>query len=460
MPDRGRVQRFRDHSVAGVNWRPTRFVDEVPSSRVCGLCRMIPQRTLLLPCDHVLCQSCHAGIAEGGGGRCPFDQEPFEDAECTEHNLPARKGSLFKVYCWNEDHGCQFEGSIEHMLTHYENECTFHAVECLRCGEAVPHKDLPAHYVAGCNGDVSSASPDDSPSESAALTPQGVAAAVEEFKTLLRDSNHEQLLLTVQSQVNRLAEQVRAMESLSAGITREVTASVKAEMTEFAAKISTAAVQEATPRTSATEEASSTSTSQSCPGTIVASQQPDAFADLPQDVLRNMRQTWLQDYPQHAVTYCVSGTDNCHLILRTGLSTTRTWREVKGDTLYVVTVQNIDRKNVWPMISLKFLDITVLHTRDSYFTVQASKYHSSFDVRIVFHGMRGGSLCSAPKFTVRGIHWYTWPLDPIKLECRCDYDSDSWAHFCSDFYSGKLIRDEFIDSGKVEFSIELSRVNR
>ncbi|KAH7958007.1 hypothetical protein HPB51_028010 [Rhipicephalus microplus] len=72
MSDLRRVHRFRDHAVAGVNWRPTRFVDEVPSLRVCCLCRMIPKTVLALPCGHLLCQSCLAASSHGSGGRCPW----------------------------------------------------------------------------------------------------------------------------------------------------------------------------------------------------------------------------------------------------------------------------------------------------------------------------------------------------------------------------------------------------
>ncbi|KAH6923918.1 hypothetical protein HPB50_009429 [Hyalomma asiaticum] len=97
MPDVRRMHRFRDHVVAGVNWRPMRFVSEVPSSRLCGLCGMIPKRILLLPCGHVLCQSCHAASSQESGGRCPLDQEPFDEAECSGHDFPARRANVLRV---------------------------------------------------------------------------------------------------------------------------------------------------------------------------------------------------------------------------------------------------------------------------------------------------------------------------------------------------------------------------
>ncbi|KAL1470609.1 hypothetical protein MTO96_004560 [Rhipicephalus appendiculatus] len=225
MPDLRRVHRFRDHAVAGVNWRPTRFVDEVHCTRVCGLCRMIPKRTVLLPCSHVLCQPCHAASSQGGGGRCPLDQEPFEKDDCGSYHLPIRTANAFKVHCWNEAHGCESEGALESMLRHYENECTFHIVECLRCGEDVLHRELQTHYVAGCSAAVSTARTENSTlPESRALTLQNVTLALEEVKTMLRDANHEQLLLAIQSPMNELIEQIRNHESRSAEIPHDVAA--------------------------------------------------------------------------------------------------------------------------------------------------------------------------------------------------------------------------------------------
>ncbi|KAL1421687.1 hypothetical protein MTO96_004071 [Rhipicephalus appendiculatus] len=97
-----RVHRFRGHAVAGVNWRPTRLFDQLPSFRVCDLCRVIPKRTMVMPCSHVLCLTCHRASCEGVDGRCPMDGEPFVVAECSALVLPATKASSLKIYCWNE----------------------------------------------------------------------------------------------------------------------------------------------------------------------------------------------------------------------------------------------------------------------------------------------------------------------------------------------------------------------
>ncbi|XP_049275569.1 uncharacterized protein LOC125760023 [Rhipicephalus sanguineus] len=219
MPDLRRVHRFRDHAVAGVNWRPTRFVDEVPSLRVCSLCRMIPKRILVLPCSHLLCQSCHAASSQGCGGRCPLDQEPFEEAECDSYGLPTRKANALKVHCWNEAHGCEFVGAIEDVLKHNETECDYHAVECLRCGEEVLHRELSTHSRDGCSAGTENPSP-----ECNALTLQDVIASLEEMKRMLSDPDYDELLPLIQRKMNELTERL-AIQGSTTMSTRGVRAS-------------------------------------------------------------------------------------------------------------------------------------------------------------------------------------------------------------------------------------------
>nr|XP_037273086.1 TNF receptor-associated factor 3-like [Rhipicephalus microplus] len=150
MPDtarRGVYYRFSNHVVTGVNWRRTRLVDEIPSARVCCVCRTIPRRTVLLSCLHALCEDCHATNRQARSALCPLDQEPSEEDECVAVNFPSRKAESVKVYCWNEDQGCEYVGNVGDMLRHYENECAFHTVECSTCNGSVLHKDILAHHA-------------------------------------------------------------------------------------------------------------------------------------------------------------------------------------------------------------------------------------------------------------------------------------------------------------------------
>ncbi|KAH8031133.1 hypothetical protein HPB51_012853 [Rhipicephalus microplus] len=328
MSDLRRVHRFRDHAVAGVNWRPTRFVNELPSLRVCCLCRMIPKRIFVLPCGHLLCQSCVTASSQGRGGRCPLDQEPFEEAKCHSYDFNTRTVKALKVHCWNEGHGCKFEGAMEIMLRHYENECTFHTVECFRCDEQVLHSELPAHYSAGCSAAVSLACPKNTSSDSQAFTLRDVTGALAELKALLRGANQELLLPMIESRMNELTERIRNLESMSAVITRAAREAVTSDLVQVAAPSPSASqIKETSRQTATEEEAGASSTSQSCSGENLNPPQLEPLVDLPREVLEAMRKTSSQDYPRHAFT---NVKPDIRLELVGLLPTALSWREVFG----------------------------------------------------------------------------------------------------------------------------------
>ncbi|KAL1475969.1 hypothetical protein MTO96_036884 [Rhipicephalus appendiculatus] len=161
MPDRPghrALHRLCD-SVNGVNWRPTRFEDELTLSRyACCVCHVLPSTTVLLPCSHSLCEQCLTGcVVQDGGSVCPLDQEPFCEDECQKNRLPAKKKQNLTAHCWNEDDGCQFVGTIEAVLLHFDRECAFYALQCPRCERRILRTDIAAHNVAGCSQNASCA---------------------------------------------------------------------------------------------------------------------------------------------------------------------------------------------------------------------------------------------------------------------------------------------------------------
>ncbi|KAL1444829.1 hypothetical protein MTO96_045378 [Rhipicephalus appendiculatus] len=138
-------------SVSGANWRPTRSEDR-RTIYSCQVCHVVPSKMVVLPCVHILCEQCLTGsIVQGGGRVCPLDGMPISDDECQWLKFPAKTTNDIKAHCWNEADGCQFVGTIEAVLLHFEKRCTFHAIECPRCGQRMLRTEIAAHYVAGCS---------------------------------------------------------------------------------------------------------------------------------------------------------------------------------------------------------------------------------------------------------------------------------------------------------------------
>ncbi|XP_037554589.2 uncharacterized protein LOC119431190 isoform X2 [Dermacentor silvarum] len=216
MPDDGRraLHRVCD-SVSGVNWRPTRFADDLMLTRyACCVCHVIPSTTIVLPCCHALCEQCQAGsVVQDGGSVCPLDAEPFCEDECQKWQLPERKKQNLKAYCWNEAHGCNFVGPLAALLRHFEEECAFHTFPCQQCGESVPNSQLAAHYIGGCSKG--------SWPGGATVVTDDVAAARKDVAEPRRNT-YEDDISTLQSQVNELTQAARIqgaqLEELNAAL--------------------------------------------------------------------------------------------------------------------------------------------------------------------------------------------------------------------------------------------------
>ncbi|XP_065311305.1 uncharacterized protein [Dermacentor albipictus] len=216
MPDRGCLALHRVcDSVSGVNWRPTRFVDELTLNHyACCVCQVIPSTTVLLPCSHALCEQCQRGsVVQDGGSVCPLDGEPFREDECQKLQLPERKKQKLKAHCWNEAHGCDFVGPLAALLGHFEAECAFHTSPCQRCGENVSNAKLAAHYIDGCSTNnlspatlVESSTRGEAAASSSATGDVTATAQGIEGKTEYR---YEDEIPALQSQVNELTEAAR-----------------------------------------------------------------------------------------------------------------------------------------------------------------------------------------------------------------------------------------------------------
>ncbi|KAL1470604.1 hypothetical protein MTO96_004555 [Rhipicephalus appendiculatus] len=260
MPDPRRAYRFRDHAVAGVNWRPTRFVDEGTPKEAVDFVHWTTSRS--------------------------------KKFSVSAMNYPPRRANALKVYCWNEAKGCKSEGTMESMLRHYENECTFHTLECLRCGEEVLHRELATHYVARCSAADSLAGTEKISSESGAVTFQDVMGALEEVKALWRDANCEQLLLLeIQTRMNQLVELIRNRESRLTVKTEVLAVPATSKTDQVAGPSPSTSLQEGTSMQNPTEQVSSSSTTLWCSQETLMPRQLEPLVDLPKEVLQAMRKT-------------------------------------------------------------------------------------------------------------------------------------------------------------------------
>lgn len=396
MPDQGRTRlyRVRGHAVGGVNWRPTRFAEDVPQAHVCFLCGMIPSSMVLLPCAHLLCEPCHTGSAIEGNGLCPLDREPFEEHDCSLIALPARKASQLKAHCWNESTGCQFIGTLEAVLRHYEEECDCHAVECPRCDEKVLHKELPTHYMSTCLAGTLSTSEGEPPAQDGALTTEDFNEALTELKTLLSDPHRDQLP-ALQSQIDELVEHGKKQGTQLLEVARSITEferRLSEEMAQLVGSVSSASFFREGRNSDGQECGSSKQetlvhqdTADPLEGGVIQKSMLLPWSFEQKLILRklellshamfssleDLRQEMHSDRRTTAVFCKPVGPAFCHVVNKTLSSSLNRGTEWERGT-YLLTVTNASQLFDHPGPCRKFAAVTQCHHRDTHFVFYLS----------------------------------------------------------------------------------------
>ncbi|KAH6922725.1 hypothetical protein HPB50_018341 [Hyalomma asiaticum] len=193
-----------------------------------------------------------------------------------------------------------------------------------------------------------------------ALTLQDETAALEQLKTLLREASRDQLLPEIQSQMNELAEQVRTQDTRLAQITREVEASVKAEIGRATDSISSMMLGRS--HRDQPEEGSA-----SAAETVLILRKLEHLASRSLSAVEQMRQGSSQLDPCGVEVRCETEPSEYYSCTSSAPWTVRKWSDCPDFDSYTLTLENCDDVTSDQGCSA-VPEFTVLNTRDSYFT--------------------------------------------------------------------------------------------
>lgn len=178
--------------------RPTVFQEPLHTTRICGLCGVVPEKTSLLPCGHALCQLCFDGMVSKGSV-CPLDEKEFVGQEIPRLEFTREQIEKFQVHCWNAESGCDFVGPVTSLLDHYNQECVCHIVPCPRCRRPVLRRHLAEHWAAGCDNFIAE--------QREAQEPRWISDVTEALEKLSSDN------AILQTTFNELLEGIRSENS-------------------------------------------------------------------------------------------------------------------------------------------------------------------------------------------------------------------------------------------------------
>ncbi|KAH7973386.1 hypothetical protein HPB49_000540 [Dermacentor silvarum] len=113
--------------------RSVTFVNPLPNIRVCGVCGIVPARTLLLSCGQVFCEPCRAQIK--GRELCPFHDEDCLEADVVVLDFKLSQLDKHVVLCPSGEN-CAFTGPASALKEHLVN-CSSEKVKCPKCSQPV-----------------------------------------------------------------------------------------------------------------------------------------------------------------------------------------------------------------------------------------------------------------------------------------------------------------------------------
>ncbi|XP_077533467.1 uncharacterized protein LOC144145679 isoform X1 [Haemaphysalis longicornis] len=139
--------------------KPLKFVDPIPSSRICSACCNVPRLMLMLVCGNNFCESCYNSCSTISECVCPMDGDSCAIADISSKEYPAEQLLRRTVRCWNEANGCAVLPASQ-VAEHIRHDCRYHVTRCPNFTADVLCSDVCAHLKSQCTTLVLHAAPE------------------------------------------------------------------------------------------------------------------------------------------------------------------------------------------------------------------------------------------------------------------------------------------------------------
>lgn len=204
-----------------LEWRTVRFSEPIPKIRICRLCGVVASSVRLLPCTHVLCESCEDQVVDRGR-QCPIDGSSFVGEEVQTLPFALRDLGEREVHCLNDTGdvaGCTFTGKLAELEDHFIGECVYSQTRCGKCRGRVVRKDTVDHYL-NCKGGREAGSSDDESDDKIILDTEeagSLAAALWDIReglkeALLKSPSADATMVELQHKANTLSGFLRTLD--------------------------------------------------------------------------------------------------------------------------------------------------------------------------------------------------------------------------------------------------------
>ena len=124
------------------------FVEDLPKQCECPICLLAMREPHIVSCcGKKYCKKCIEHVKQEGKN-CPVCNQTF--TTMIERELE-RQILCLKVYCENNEDGCEWIGDLKHLDNHLDKDCPHVTVQCsLDCGLEMKRADLITHIQDIC----------------------------------------------------------------------------------------------------------------------------------------------------------------------------------------------------------------------------------------------------------------------------------------------------------------------
>ena len=146
------TENVREGSVDTVEGYDYQFLEPRPSDdQKCPICHLVVRNAYQVNCcGKILCEGCLMKYRrQSRRCRCPMCRTHIGNNYFKDTRSDREIKSL-KIYCDNEEAGCDWTGEVRKIEKHLEEDCGYQEIECEDCGEEMLELLMETHLSDEC----------------------------------------------------------------------------------------------------------------------------------------------------------------------------------------------------------------------------------------------------------------------------------------------------------------------
>ena len=133
---------------------PKRLFDNTVNDMfICPIDSQIFYDPITDACGHTFCRPCFDNWIDSGETSCPLTKQPLDSLSSRPNYVIRDHINTMIIGCHFKDRGCKWQGMVEDLQSHFENDCGEVREKCPNkiCGNYFPRRYIDEHMNLYCS---------------------------------------------------------------------------------------------------------------------------------------------------------------------------------------------------------------------------------------------------------------------------------------------------------------------